>query len=57
MKLVSLVVMERGSEWPGHVGDVEDLIALGVGQESLLERTRRRVDLLRGGGRQVRIAV
>ncbi len=57
MGVVSLVVMERGSEWPGHVGDVENLVAVGVGEERLLERTRHRIDLLRRGGQQVRIAV
>jgi len=57
MGLVSLVVMERGSDWPGHVGDFETLVAVGVGEDGLLERTRRRLDLLRAGRQQVRIAV
>ncbi len=57
MGLVSLVVMERGSEWPGHVGDFENLVAVGVGEDKLLERTRRRLDLLRSGSQRVRVAV
>src|SRR5580700_3154826 len=57
MGFVSLVVMEKGSEWPGQVGDTENLVAVGVGEERLLERTRRRLDLLRRGGQQLRVAV
>jgi hypothetical protein len=54
--LVSLVVMEKGSEWPGHVGGSDDLVAVGA-DERLLDRTRRRLELLQGRGQRVRVAV
>ena len=57
MGVVSLIVMEPGSDWPGHVGDTENIVAAGSGGTALLERTRRTVDLLRMRGQCVRVAV
>jgi hypothetical protein len=57
MAFVSLVVMESGSEWPGHVGNFENLVAVGVEQDQLLERTRARLGQLRREGHHVRVAV
>jgi len=57
MGVVSLIVMEPGSEWPGHVGDTENIVAAGSGGAALLQRTRRTVDLLRARSQFVRVAV
>jgi hypothetical protein len=58
MAMVTLIVMEPGSEWPGHVGEAEDVVAVGNdGQESLLERTRSELDSIRLRGQHVRVAL
>jgi hypothetical protein len=57
MGLVSLIVMEPGSAWPGHVGGSENVVALGEHDEALLERIRLRLDALRRHGEHVRVAV
>ncbi len=57
MRAVSLVVMEPGSAWPGHVGDTENVVAVGPGIEGLLDRTRHVVDSVRGRHQRVRVAV
>lgn len=57
MAMVSLVVMEPGSEWPGHVGDSANLIAFSQHGEKLLRRTQEKLDALRRGRRDVRVAV
>ena len=57
MAVVSLIVMEPGSEWPGHVGVSENVVAIGHHDERLLERTRQRLDSLRQRGDHVRVAV
>ncbi len=58
MSMVSLIVMEAGSEWPGHVRDSENIVAVGQGShEGLVVRTRRTLDLLRASGKRVRVAV
>jgi hypothetical protein len=57
MGVVSLIVMEPGSAWPGHVGDSENVVALGEHDEALLERIRLRLDSLRRHGEHVRVAV
>jgi hypothetical protein len=53
---VSLIVMERGSEWPGHVGNVGDLVAVGEDDERLVSRTREGIAALRHRGQHVRVA-
>ena len=57
MQVVSLIVMEPGSAWPGHVGDVENVVAVGPATEGLLDRTRHVVDSVRGRHERVRVAV
>lgn len=57
MRVVSLIVMEAGSRWPGHVRDSENIIAAGHEAGSLLERTRRTLALLDHRGQTVRVAV
>jgi hypothetical protein len=47
MSVVSLIVMEPGSAWPGHVGDSENVVALGEREEGLLPRIRRTLDSIR----------
>ena len=57
MDMVSLIVMEPGSEWPGHVGGSENVVELGQHEEPVLERIRSRLDSLRLNGARVRVAV
>ena len=57
MTAVSLVVMEPGSEWPGHVGDYENLVAFSQNGEKLLQRTHQKLDALRRSQQDVRVAV
>ena len=47
---ITLIVMEPGSEWPGHVRDAEDVVALGNDGEGLLARVEHRLDALRRRG-------
>jgi hypothetical protein len=57
VRLVSLIVMEPGSAWPGHVGDSENVVTVIEREEGLLQRIRERLDSLRRRGEHVRIAV
>jgi hypothetical protein len=57
MAMVSLVVMEPGSEWPGHVGDSSNLVAFSQKGEKLLQRTHEKLETLRRGRQSVRVAV
>jgi hypothetical protein len=57
MATVSLVVMEPGSEWPGHVGDHPNLVAFSQSGEMLLQRTKETLDALRRDEQDVRVAV
>jgi hypothetical protein len=57
MTMVSLVVMEPGSQWPDHVRDSEDVVAFGSDQDGLPRRTRQALDSIERRGHQVRIAV
>jgi hypothetical protein len=57
MGVVSLIVMEPGSEWPGHVRDSENVVAAGHRNEGLLQRTQRTLEALHQRGQHVRVAV
>ena len=57
MEMVSIIVMEPGSEWPGHVAWSENIVELGEHEEPLLPRIRSRLDALRLEGARVRVAV
>jgi hypothetical protein len=57
MTTVSVVVMEPGSEWPGHVGDYANLVAFSQNGEKLLQRTHQKLNELRLGQQDVRVAV
>jgi hypothetical protein len=57
MSIVSLIVMEPGSAWPGHVGGLENVVQIGEHEEGLLQRIRRKLALLRLSGGRVRVAV
>jgi hypothetical protein len=57
MGLVSLIVMEPGSPWPGPIADSDHVVALGHDTDALLERTRHLVEALRGRREQVQVAV
>ncbi len=57
MSVVSLIVMEPGSAWPGHVGDSENVIAVGERGDGMLRRIRSILDALRRRGEHVKVAV
>jgi hypothetical protein len=57
MSTVSLVVMEPGSEWPGHVGQCSNLVAFSQKGEKLLQRTREELAALHRDQQRVRVAV
>jgi hypothetical protein len=58
MEAVSLIVMEPGSDWPGHVRNSENVVTIGHHQEGgLLQRTLQRVDSIQRRGQTVRVAV
>jgi hypothetical protein len=57
MTKVSLVVMESGSAWPGHIGDSSNVVAFSQNGEKLLRRTQEKLDALRRGQQDVRVAV
>jgi hypothetical protein len=58
MANVSIIVMEKGSEWPGQVGECQSLLAVGACDEhETLQRTRERLEWLRHHDHQVRVAV
>jgi len=57
MSIVSLIVMEPGSSWPGHVGNTENVVAAGTDEEGLLPRTEHMVEALLGRHQAVRVAV
>jgi hypothetical protein len=57
MGVVSLIVMEPGSRWPGHVRDSENIVAASHLGEGLLQRTQRTLAGLLRRGQHVRVAV
>ena len=58
LQVVSLIVMEPGSAWPGHVRDSENVVTVGhYDDEGLLPRTRYRIDLIQRRGQRVQTAV
>jgi hypothetical protein len=57
MSIVSLIVMEPGSSWPGHVGNTENVVAAGIDEEGLVSRTEHMVETLLGRHQAVRVAV
>jgi hypothetical protein len=59
MGFVSFIVMEPGSQWPGHVGSAENLVVVGVGEdnEDLPLLVRAKLDAVRGRGESVRVGV
>jgi hypothetical protein len=40
MSVISLIGMEPGSDWPGHVGDSDNVVAGGFDAGRLVQRTR-----------------
>jgi hypothetical protein len=57
MTTVSLIVMEPGSDWPGHVGDCANLVAFSQDGDKLLQSTKEKLDTLRRRRQDVRVAV
>jgi glutamate racemase len=49
--------MEPGSAWPGHVGDSENVVAVGEREEGLLPRIRLMLESIKKRGEHVRVAV
>ena len=56
MTCVALVVMEPGSEWPGHVGESETLVALRSEQD-MVGSTQEKLAALRRGRQDISVAV
>jgi hypothetical protein len=54
---VSIVVMEKQSDWPGHVVPIEDVIAFSQDDLGLLQRTQEKLAALRFASQSVRLAV
>lgn len=57
MTTTAMIVMEPGSVWPGHVGDVTSLVAFCEEGDELLRRTEAALHTLERGKRAVRVAV
>jgi hypothetical protein len=57
MGTAALIVVEQGSEWPGHVVDCENVVAVGYDKEGLLQRARQGLESLRRRGHYLRVAV
>jgi len=57
MAMTALVVMEPGSDWPGHIGDSMDVVAFSHEGEDLLGRTEAKLVFLRRSKKDVRVAV
>jgi hypothetical protein len=59
MGFVSFIVMEPGSQWPGHVGSAENLVVVGVREdnEELPLVVRAKLDTVRRRGESVRVGV
>jgi hypothetical protein len=53
----AMIVMEPGSEWPGHVGDSTNLVVLGHETHDLLGRTQEKLDVLHRSKQAVPVAV
>jgi hypothetical protein len=57
MSAVSLIVMEPGSEWPGHFGGCGEVVAIGHDDDGLARRTRQEIAKVQARGHHVRVAV
>ena len=58
MSNVALVVMERGSAWPGHVAAIEDVVAFGHEDDAqLLHKTEEKLAALESSRQGVRVAI
>jgi hypothetical protein len=57
MAMVSLVVMEPGSRWPGDTWNPGNVVAIGPAPDGLVRRTRQELDSLRRHGQRVGVAV
>ena len=57
MTTATMIVMEPGSDWPGHVGDSTHVVAFSHDSEDLLRRTEERLGALRRGNHGVHVAV
>jgi hypothetical protein len=49
--------MERGSDWPGHVAALDDVVAFSQDDAGLVQRTQEKLASLRSTQRTVRLAV
>jgi hypothetical protein len=57
MTAATVVAMESGSEWPGHLGESTVIGLASIGREDLVQRTREKHDVLRRANQPVRVAV
>ena len=57
MTTTAMIVMERGGDWPGQIGDATNVVAFGQGCDDLLQSTREKLGTLHRGHQSVRVAV
>jgi hypothetical protein len=57
MTTTGMIVMERGSDWPGPIGDVTNLVAFSQGCDELLRKTQEKLEALQRSKQQVRVAI
>jgi hypothetical protein len=55
--MTAMLVMEPGSDWPGHVGDETSLVAFCQEGEELVRRTQTKLGTLCRNNQTVRVAV
>jgi hypothetical protein len=57
MTSTTIVVMEPGSDWPGHIGSSTHIVAFSQGAEDLCRRTCETLDAIDRDRTNVRMAV
>jgi len=57
MTTTAMIVMEPGSDWPGQIGNVTNLVALRHGCGDVLSKTQEKLSALYKGKQTVRVAV
>jgi hypothetical protein len=57
MTTTAMIVMEPGSDWPGQIGDVTNLVAFSQGCDDVLRRTQEKLAWLQRSKQVVRVAV
>ena len=55
--VTAMVVMESGSDWPGHISDSTHVVAFGHGAEDLLQRTQNKIHAIARREAGIRVAI